>query len=108
MELYLKFLTALTVGLLGAGLAMTYLLEAVLSEWDPVLSARRWWRQLFHVRHNADSVRAEDILHEAEGRRHGVFSPRQPETPIDRRREVLRDMREAEERLASPEPVESL
>ena len=107
MQLYVKFMFALAIGLAGLSVMMKTVLETVLSEWDPVRHAAVWWRRLSHSRPNADSVRAEDILSELEGRRHGRYAPR-PSRPIDQRRQVLRDMREADERLSSPEPVEAL
>jgi hypothetical protein len=109
MEMYMRFMLTLTIGLVGVGLVLMTLLETLLREWDPVVDLRRWWFELAH-RHPGSQVRAEDILSELEGRRQGryVYAARPPERAIDRRREVLRDMRAADQRVASPEYVEAL
>jgi hypothetical protein len=103
MELYAKFMFTLTVGLVGVGLVLMTILETLLLEWDPVVDAKGWWKSFSH--RSSGSVSAEDILSELEGRRRGQFAPR---PAIDRRREVLRDMREADDRVASPDIVEAL
>lgn len=103
MEMYVKFLFSLTVGLAAMGFVLTTLMETILSDWDPVHDARRWWR-LAYARQHMASVRAEDILIELEGRRR----ERSRMGALDRRREDLRAMREAEERLAAPSPVEAV
>jgi hypothetical protein len=51
-----------------------------------------------------EHVRAEDILQEIEGRRKGLPAPA-PARAIDRRRESLRDVDEAENRLTSTAAV---
>jgi len=107
MELYVKFMFTLSVGLVGLSLVLMTVLETMLAHWDPVVDVRRWWRRHAHHRSGVEAVRAEDILSELEGRRHGAAA-RAYERPIDRRREVLRDVSEAERRLASPETVEAL
>lgn len=99
MEMYVKFMFTLTVGLVGVGMVLKTLLETILHEWDAVAEARAGWHSMFRARPYADSVRAEDILMEIE-RDH--VKRRQPERSIDRRREALRDLREAEDRLSSP------
>jgi hypothetical protein len=80
------------------------LLETLLHEWDAVAEARSAWNSMFHARHYSDSVRAEDILMEIE---HDKNKRLVPERSIDRRREALRDVREAEGRLAAPVSVEA-
>jgi len=105
MEMYVKFMFTLTVGLVGVGMVLKTLLETILHEWDAVHEIRTGWNALFHSRPYADSVRAEDILMEIE-RDHD--KRRLPELSIDRRRQALREVREAEDRLLSPpvaEPV---
>jgi hypothetical protein len=107
MELYVRFMVTLAAGLVGLAVTLKVLFETVLSDWDPVVAGRRWWRELSHSRAAVDAVRAEDILEEIEGRRHGRYESR-PADAIDRRRELLRDMRAADERVASTEPNEAL
>jgi hypothetical protein len=104
MELYVKFMFTLTVGLVGVGLVMKTVLETLLSDWDPGVDLRRWWKAYSHRSSALEHVRAEDILQEIEGRRHGAV-PRAPVLAIDRRRESLRDVNEAENRLSSPAAV---
>ena len=110
MELYVRFMLTLTIGLVGVGLVLVTLLESVLREWDPVLDISRWWRELTQSRMGSESVRAEDILFELEGHREDryVYATRPPARAIDRRREVLRDMRAADQRVSSPDFVEAL
>ncbi len=107
MELYVKFMFTLAIGLVGLSLVLFTLLETVLAYWDPVVDARHWWRRVTQHRSGVASIRAEDILSEIEGRQRGL-TVRLTESPIDQRREVLRDVREAESRLASPAPFEPL
>lgn len=109
MELYVKFMFTLTVGLVGLSLVLITVLETLLAHWDPVVDIRRWWRQTTHHRSTVDAVRAEDILSELEGRRHGA-SARLYERPVDRRREALRQVNEAERRLSDPlaDPLETV
>jgi hypothetical protein len=103
MEMYARFMFTLTIGLVGVGLVLMTLLETLLLQWDPVVDAKGWWKRFSH--RPSGSVRAEDILSELEGRRKGRFEQR---PAIDRRREVLRDMRAADQRVASPDIVEAL
>ncbi|UPT73086.1 MAG: hypothetical protein M0D55_14450 [Elusimicrobiota bacterium] len=68
MELYVKFMFTLAVGLVGVGMVLKTLLETLLHEWDAVREANLAWDSLFRARHPyAESVRAEDILMELEG-----------------------------------------
>ena len=99
MEMYIKFMFTLTVGLVGVGMVLKTLLETLLHEWDVVGDVQHTWNSMFHARPYADSVRAEDILREIE---HDKNKRLVPERSIDRRREALRDVREAEDRLSSP------
>jgi hypothetical protein len=108
MEMYVRFMVTLTIGLVGVGVVLMTLLETLLREWDPVLDLQRWWKDVSHRHPSAGSVSAEDILAELEGRRQNRYAARPPARAIDRRREVLRDMREADERVASPDFVEAL
>ncbi len=109
MELYVKFMFTLTVGLVGLSLVLMTVLETLLAHWDPVVDLRRWWRQYAHRSSGVEAIRAEDILSELEGRR-GAAAAREPERPIERRREALRRADEAERRLADPlaDPLEVL
>jgi hypothetical protein len=107
MEMYMRFMLTLTIGLVGVGVVLMTLLETLLHEWDPIVGMARWWRELAHSRTGAASVSAEDILSELEGRRQNryVYAARPPSRAIDRRREVLRDMRTTDPRASSPEFV---
>jgi hypothetical protein len=111
MEMYVKFMFTLTVGLVGVGMVLKTLLETILHEWDAVTEIKAGWSALFHARPYADSVRAEDILMEIERdhfREHDQSKRRQPERSIDRRREALRDIREVEDRLSAPHIPETV
>ncbi len=103
--MYVKFMFTLTVGLVGVGMVLKTLLETIFHDWDMVGAMSTGWHSMFHARHYSDSVRAEDILMEIE-RDHA--KRRQPERSIDRRREALRDIREAEDRLSSPHVPEAV
>lgn len=103
--MYVKFMFTLTVGLVGVGMVLKTLLETLLHEWDAVAEIRAGWHSLFHSRPYAESVRAEDILMEIE-RDH--MKRRVPTHELDRRRQALRDIREAEDRLSSPAAVEAV
>lgn len=103
--MYVKFMFTLAVGLVGVGMVLKTLLETILHEWDAVYAVRNGWHSLFRARPYAESVRAEDILMEIE-RDH--VKRRLPERSIDRRREALRDIREAEDRLSSPHVPEAV
>ena len=103
--MYIKFMFTLTVGLVGVGMVLKTLLETILHEWDAVGEIKAGWHSMFHSRPYADSVRAEDILMEIE-RDH--MKHRMPQHELDRRREALRDIREAEDRLSSPAVVEAV
>lgn len=102
--MYVRFMFTLAAGLTGLGFVLTTLLESVFNDWDPIRAARRWWRRLGHGRSRAPLVSAEDILQELEGR--SRYERPAPQGQLAQRREVLREMREAEARLASPEAVE--
>ena len=106
----MRFMLTLTIGLVGVGLVLMTLLETLLREWDPVVDIRRWWHEMAQSRTGSDSVRAEDILSELEGRRQNryVYAARPPSRSIDRRREVLREMKAGDQRASSPKYVEAL
>jgi hypothetical protein len=108
MELYVKFMFTLTVGLAGVGLVLKTIFETVLYDWDPLVDARRWWRRYSHRASGIEHVSAEDILKEIEARRTGAAPRQAPAGSLDRRRESLRDMREAEARASSTATVEAL
>ena len=103
--MYVKFMFTLTVGLVGVAMVLKTLLETILHEWDAVHEIQAGWKAMFHARPYADSVRAEDILMEIE---RDYDKRRLPELSIDRRREALRDIREAEDRLSSPRLPEAV
>jgi hypothetical protein len=100
MELYGRFLITLTIGLAGFGVVMTTLFETLLRDWDPSRALRVWWRTLTHSRSHASSIRAEDILEQLQTQRRDAYVSRV--NTIDRRREALRGVSEAEARLAAP------
>lgn len=101
MELYVRFMFTLALGLAGLAFVLTTVLERLLHDWDPGRDLYRWWRYYIHSRH-VHAVRAEDILLEAEALRRGRYEPPAPATTLDRRREELRALSEAESRLAAP------
>ncbi|OGS40595.1 MAG: hypothetical protein A2506_03380 [Elusimicrobia bacterium RIFOXYD12_FULL_66_9] len=106
MQLYVKFVFTLSIGLVGLGMVLTVLLETVLREWDAPREILRWWRHLTHGRAHASSIRAEDILLELEhAQKEHRYERRLPAGSIDQRREEMRAIREAEERLAAPSAV---
>jgi hypothetical protein len=104
MELYVRFMFTLTMGLAGVGLVLKTVFETILSDWDPVVDLRRWWKAYAHRSSALEHIRAEDILQEIERRRHGAV-PRAPVLALDRRRESLRDVNEAENRSSSTAAV---
>ncbi len=103
--MYIKFMFTLTVGLVGVGMVLKTLLETILHEWDAVREIQNGWNAMFHARPYADSVRAEDILMEIE---HDYAKRHIPQHSLDRRREALRDIREAEDRLSAPSIPEAV
>jgi hypothetical protein len=105
VEMYVKFVFTLSVGLVGVGMVLKTLLETVLHDWDAVHALRHGWRAALKPRPYAESVRAEDILMEIE-RDHA--KRRMPSGSLDSRREALRDVREAEDRLSSPNVPEAV
>lgn len=107
MELYVKFMFSLTLGLVGLSVVFVTLFETIFSDWDPSLEIGTWWHNYTHHRAGVETVLAEDILFELEGRRQGG-SARPSARSIVRRREILRDVSEAERRLSSPQTVEIL
>jgi hypothetical protein len=107
MQMYVKFMFTLGMGLAGVGLVLTTLLETLLHEWDAVRDISRMMRGVTHGRPHVADVSAEDILLELErGRAEGRYQRRAPAKSIDRRREALRDVNEAEQRLSSPVSAE--
>lgn len=107
MELYLKFMFTLAVGLVGVGMVVTTLLETIFHDWDVARDLERGWRAVFSHKPQSSLVRAEDILLELEkSRREGGRRHHAPADALDRRREALRELREAEHRLASPNTPE--
>ncbi len=103
MQLYVKFMFTLAVGLVGVGIVLTTVLETLLHEWDAARDFARWMKGVTHGRPHVADVSAEDILLELEkGRVEGRYQRRAPSRSIDRRREALRDIREVENRLSSP------
>lgn len=106
MQLYIKFIFTLSIGLIGLGFVLTTVLETLLHDWDAPREIYRWWRRLTHGRAHSSAVRAEDILLELEqGQKEHRYERRQPAGSLDQRRTQLREVREAEERLVSPTAV---
>ena len=85
MELYVKFMLTLAIGLAGVSLVLLTLFESVLRDWDPLLDIGRWWREL--ARPRPAPLRAEDILSELEGRRNKrfVYATRPPARAVESR-----------------------
>ena len=104
MQLYVRFMFTLTIGLAGAVVFLTTLFETLLREWDPARDLRRWWRALTASRSQAAAIRAEDILDQLQSRRDGAPNISSART-LERRREALRAVSEAESRLAAPRPA---
>jgi len=106
MQLYVKFMFALSIGLVGLGLVLTTMMETLFLEWDAPRELKRWWRRYTLARAHRELVRAEDILFELEKnyKDHRYERPSADQT-FDRRREALREVREVDERLASPQGV---
>jgi hypothetical protein len=107
MQLYVKFMFTLGFGLVGLGIVMTTTFETLFREWDAPRELARWWKTISHGRPHVADVSADDILLELERARvnEGRYQRRAPAKSIDRRREALRDVREAEQRLSAPELV---
>jgi hypothetical protein len=101
MELYVRFMFTLAIGLIGVGVLLTTVFETLLHDWDPARDIRRWWRTLNASRSHASEIRAEDILEQLQARRTGAAVSSSSRV-IDRRREALRSVSEAERRLAVP------
>ena len=102
----MKFMFTLAVGLVGVGMVITTLLETVFHEWDAFGDLRKGWRAVFSHRPQSAMVRAEDILLELERSRQEGRRRHAPADALDRRREALRELREAEQRLSSPSSLE--
>jgi hypothetical protein len=98
MELYVRFMGTLTIGLIGFGFLMTTLFETLLLEWDPAHDIRRWWRRMSASRSHASAISAEDILLQLQTQRAGIGAAPRYST-IDRRRDALRAVSDAEQRL---------
>lgn len=100
--MYVRFMFTLGVGLAGVAVVLTVILESLFHEWDAARDISRFWRGLTHGRPHVADVSAEDILLELEkGRVEGRYQRRAPAKSIDRRREALRELREAEQRMSS-------
>lgn len=82
LELYIRFMITLAVGICGCGVAMTTLFETILRDWDPAQDLRRWWRVRMRSRSDAADIQAEDLLGQLHSRRVGVVV-----TPGERRYE---------------------
>ncbi|MBI4371271.1 MAG: hypothetical protein HY552_03120 [Elusimicrobia bacterium] len=104
-DLFVRFVITAALGLAGLGMVLTTLFDGVLADWDLPRDLRQWWRRFSLLPHPGGSVRAEDILLEIElSQREGRYQ-RPPAASLDRRREALRDLREAEVRLSEPVPA---
>lgn len=95
-DLYFKFVISLAAGLVGVGLLLTTLFETLLRDWDPARDLRRWWRLQTATRSQAAAIRAEDILRQID---RGAAIPGQDFA--ERRRELLREVRAVDDRLAA-------
>ncbi|OGR46009.1 MAG: hypothetical protein A2X37_09490 [Elusimicrobia bacterium GWA2_66_18] len=101
MQLYARFVFTLSIGLLGLGMVLTRTLETILHEWDAPRELNLWWRRLTQCHSHAADVRAEDILIELTYKERR-YERRSSAGSIGRRRKAMREVREAEDRLASP------
>ncbi|MDX6767887.1 MAG: hypothetical protein SF051_00020 [Elusimicrobiota bacterium] len=107
MQLYVKFMFTLGIGLVGLGIVMTTTFETLFREWDAPRDFSRWLRALTHGRPHVADVSADEILLALERARvnEGRYQRRAPSRSIDRRREALREISEVEGRLSAPELI---
>lgn len=97
--MYMRFLLTLSFGLVGMGLVMKILLENLFHDWDAGAAFSKFLDKLVNGKPMAtQSLRAEDLLMEAEKNKDFVGSSRL----IDKRREQLNEINEVETRLNAP------
>jgi hypothetical protein len=96
MELYVKFMSALAFGIVGAGLVLKILLETIFNDWDIFTDLSQRARLYLQGKHQVELLRPEDILLEAEKR----GAPKHSTRLVDLRREQLRELEEIDTRLA--------
>lgn len=96
MELYIKFMGTLALGILGVGLVLKILLETLFNEWDAINDLHDRFQAWISGKHQVELLRPEDILLEAEKR----GEPRNSSRLVDIRREQLRQLDEVDARLA--------
>ncbi len=98
MDLYIKFMSTMAVGMLGAGLVLKVLLDELFLEWDAVAEAQTWFKTVSeHKGFFARLERAEDAMMEAEKSRAVTVNTRL----LDERRQQLNQLSAVEKRLGS-------
>lgn len=101
MHYYMRFIMTLSFGIAGLSLFMKVLLENVFHDWDAVSAFSGFVGGIVNGKPmEAQSLRAEDILMEAEKNRSGVGVG--SSRLIDKRREQLNEINEVETRLNKP------
>lgn len=96
MELYMKFVSTLAFGLVGAGMVLKIVLDELFMEWDAVADLAAWlksWSESKTVLSLAG--RREDVLLEAEKSRAVTLNTRL----LEERRERLKEISAVEQRL---------
>lgn len=98
MDLYLRFMASLALGLLGLGLVMKISIERLFSEWDAFADLKAFIIRLYHGHGFLTTMRTEDVLLEAEKGKEQVVSTRL----VDARRQELQEIDRVENQLAQP------
>ncbi len=97
MELYLKFITTLTFGLLGIGLVLKVLLDGLFHDWDVGADFRAFTKRISRSKSQIFQ-KTEDVLIDLERDK-----PRELTTRlVDQRRQELRELAQVEGRLHDP------
>ena len=98
MEMYIKFMTWLTVGMFGLGMVLKVLMDELLNDYDAPAALGQWVRDVASNRSLMHHHRAEDMLMEMEKAKTTEGAVRR----IDQRREQLRELASVERRLSAP------
>ena len=94
MELYFRFLGSLAAGLFGVSIVLKVLLDGIFNEWDVVADAQDYIQNGRHHKNSA-SIRAEDIMMEAENAKVVPMSTRM----YEQKRQDLEKMSQVEQRV---------
>ena len=98
MDLYIKFMSTLAVGLAGAGMVLKILLDELFIEWDAFSDLMGWFRSVSeHKGWLARLERAEDAMLAAEKRKTITVNTRM----LDERREQLNQLSQVDKRLGA-------